>query len=112
MPLSKPLKGIDGEDVHEIPIPKDTNIIISIIAANRNPEIWGSDSLQWIPERWLAPLPSSVANAHVPGVYSHLWVIFEFSFCIERSHLEMYLVRMTFLGGGRACMCVSKDFSP
>lgn len=83
MPLSKPLRGLDGEEIHEIPVPNNTNIIISIIASNRNPEIWGSDSLQWIPERWLAPLPSSVTNAHVPGVYSHL---------------------MTFLGGGRACI--------
>ncbi|EDR05404.1 uncharacterized protein LACBIDRAFT_303049 [Laccaria bicolor S238N-H82] len=64
MPLSKPSRGLNGEGVREIQVPNNTNIIISIIATDRNPEIWGSDhSLQWIPERWLAPLPSSVTNA-------------------------------------------------
>ncbi|EDR05287.1 uncharacterized protein LACBIDRAFT_303035 [Laccaria bicolor S238N-H82] len=60
-----------------------TNVMISIIGANRNPDIWGPDSLEWIPERWLSPLPSSVSDAHVPGIYSHL---------------------MMFMGGGRACV--------
>ncbi|EDR02322.1 uncharacterized protein LACBIDRAFT_309740 [Laccaria bicolor S238N-H82] len=83
MPLSKPLKGLNGEDVYEIPVPNNTNVIISIIGANRNPDIWGPNSMEWIPERWLAPLPPSISSAHIPGVYSHL---------------------MTFIGGGRACI--------
>ncbi|EDR01708.1 uncharacterized protein LACBIDRAFT_333139 [Laccaria bicolor S238N-H82] len=90
MPLSKPLRGLDGEDVHEILVPNNTNIIISTIAANRNTEVWGSDSLQWIPERWLAPLPSSVTNAHVPGD-----VIFGWKSSLHRlqiSQLEMKVV--------------------
>ncbi|TFK34561.1 cytochrome P450 [Crucibulum laeve] len=83
LPLSKPIKGLDGRDIEEIPIPNNTNVIISLINANRNPEIWGSDSYEWKPERWLQDLPSSVSNAHIPGIYSNL---------------------MTFLGGGRACI--------
>lgn len=83
MPLSKPIKGLNGKEIYEIPILNNTNVIISILAANRNPEIWGSDCLEWIPERWLTPLPSSVTDAHIPGIYSHL---------------------MTFLAGGRACL--------
>jgi len=35
------------------------------------------------PERWLAPLPKTVTDAHIPAVYSTV---------------------MTFLGGGRACI--------
>ncbi|KAF9229902.1 hypothetical protein BU15DRAFT_57751, partial [Melanogaster broomeanus] len=45
--------------------------------------VWGEDALEWKPDRWLKPLPLSVTEAHVPGIYSHL---------------------MTFLGGGRACI--------
>lgn len=83
MPLSNPIKGLDGREIDEIPIPKNTNIIISALASNRDPEIWGSDSFEWIPERWLGASPSSVAGAPIPGVYSNL---------------------MTFGGGGRACI--------
>ncbi|KAJ3517338.1 hypothetical protein NLJ89_g559 [Agrocybe chaxingu] len=83
LPLSKPILGLDGRDISEIPIPKNTNIIVGIMASNRNPEIWGPDAYEWKPERWLQPLPESVAAAHIPGIYSNL---------------------MTFLGGGRACI--------
>ncbi|KAF9474249.1 cytochrome P450 [Pholiota conissans] len=83
LPLGTPIKGLNGEEINEIPIPSNTNIIVGIMAANRNPEIWGPDSYEWKPERWLAPLPESVTGAHLPGIYSHL---------------------MTFIGGGRACI--------
>ncbi|KAF8199601.1 cytochrome P450 [Pholiota molesta] len=83
LPLSTPIRGLDGEEIREIPIPRNTNVIVGIMAANRNPEIWGPDSYEWKPERWLTPLPETVDSAHIPGIYSHL---------------------MTFLGGGRACI--------
>jgi cytochrome P450 len=56
----------------EIPVPNNTDVIIGIMASNRNPELWGEDVLEWKPERWLSPLPDSVAEAHVPGIYSNL----------------------------------------
>ncbi|KIJ63847.1 hypothetical protein HYDPIDRAFT_29197 [Hydnomerulius pinastri MD-312] len=83
LPFSTTIKGVDGNEINEIPVPKNTSILISIIAANRNREVWGEDALEWKPERWLSQLPSSVTDAQIPGVYSHL---------------------MTFLGGGRACI--------
>ncbi|KAF9002265.1 cytochrome P450 [Cyathus striatus] len=83
LPLHNPIKGIDGKDMSEIYVPKDTHVIVSIIASNRNPDIWGQDAHEWKPERWLSPLPDSVKDAHIPGVYSNL---------------------MTFLGGSRACI--------
>jgi len=61
--------------MNEIPIPNNTNIIISIYAANCNPEIWGPDSYDWKPERWLNPLPETVTSANIPGIYSHLYVL-------------------------------------
>jgi len=72
LPLSTPIRGLDGREMHEIPIPNNTNVIVGIMAANRNPEIWGPDSYEWKPERWLQPLPDTVPGAHLPGVYSHL----------------------------------------
>ncbi|EMD38349.1 hypothetical protein CERSUDRAFT_82603 [Gelatoporia subvermispora B] len=83
MPLAKPIRGIDGTMMHEIPIPKDTTILIGVMGSNWNKKIWGEDALEWKPERWLSPLPDAVDAARIPGVYSNL---------------------MTFLGGGRSCI--------
>ncbi|KAF5316337.1 hypothetical protein D9619_006495 [Psilocybe cf. subviscida] len=83
LPLSSPIKGLDGKEVHEIHVPKGTQVTVAILAANRNVEIWGPDAEEWKPERWLEPLPESVTNARLPGIYSHL---------------------LTFIGGGRACI--------
>ncbi|RPD54881.1 cytochrome P450 [Lentinus tigrinus ALCF2SS1-6] len=83
LPLSQPVRGLDGKMMHEIPVPKDTVVVVGLLSSNQNKQVWGEDALEWKPERWLAPLPESVAEAKIPGVYSNL---------------------MTFLGGGRACM--------
>ncbi|KAL5482417.1 hypothetical protein ACEPAI_9011 [Sanghuangporus weigelae] len=84
LPLHWPIKSTDGKtEIKEIPLRKGTGIQISIIGANRNKAIWGEDADEWRPERWLEPLPKSVDEAHLPGVYSQM---------------------MTFLGGGRACI--------
>ena len=78
LPLSTPIIGSDGREMNEILIPNNTNIIISILAANRNPEIWGPDSYEWKPERWLNPTLETVTDARIPGIYSHLYVLVAF----------------------------------
>ncbi|KIK57094.1 hypothetical protein GYMLUDRAFT_46720 [Collybiopsis luxurians FD-317 M1] len=83
IPLSKPLMGLDGMIMNEITVPKGTNIAVSILNSNRNTDLWGKDADEWKPERWLSPLPATVTDARIPGVYSHL---------------------MTFIGGGRSCI--------
>ncbi|EPT02239.1 hypothetical protein FOMPIDRAFT_1047944 [Fomitopsis schrenkii] len=83
MPLSAPIRGVDGTLINEIPVPKVTNVHIAAMASNRNPQLWGPDAGEWKPERWLNPLPETVKEAHLPGVYANL---------------------MTFLGGGHACI--------
>ncbi|KAJ7903501.1 cytochrome P450 [Mycena olivaceomarginata] len=80
---STPITTVDGSTITEVPVPAGTEIFISILASNRNPAVWGPDCLEWKPERWLSPLPQSVADAHLPGIYSNL---------------------MSFSGGGRACI--------
>ncbi|KZP14939.1 cytochrome P450 [Athelia psychrophila] len=83
LPLSQPIVGIDGTDIHEIAVPKGTIVTVAIMRANRDPTIWGDDAHEWKPERWLASPPDKVANAHFPGVFSNM---------------------MTFLGGSRGCI--------
>ncbi|KAG6907131.1 hypothetical protein DXG01_010435 [Tephrocybe rancida] len=83
LPLSTPIRGIDGTEMYSILVPKNTKIIIAILNANKDPLLWGPDTLEWKPERWLAPLPEAVQEAPMAGIYSHL---------------------LTFLGGGRACI--------
>ncbi|KAI5116491.1 hypothetical protein M0805_000625 [Coniferiporia weirii] len=84
LPLKFPIKAVDGKtELTEITVPKNTGIFISILGANLSTKIWGDDAEEWKPERWLKPLPESVSEAHLPGVYSQM---------------------MTFIGGGRACI--------
>ncbi|KAJ2922921.1 hypothetical protein H1R20_g14181, partial [Candolleomyces eurysporus] len=83
IPLSKPITSIDGKPMTEIQLPRKTFVCISLNACNRDPAIWGADAREWRPERWLSPLPETVANAKIPGVYSSL---------------------MTFYGGHRSCI--------
>lgn len=51
LPLSKPIVGKDGMEIGEIFVPKGTNIAVSILRANREPEIWGADAHVWKPAR-------------------------------------------------------------
>ncbi|KAJ3480638.1 hypothetical protein NLI96_g8207 [Meripilus lineatus] len=83
LPLSEPIQGLDGTWMKEILVPEGTRIVISIRGCNINKAIWGEDADEWKPERWLSPLPETVTNARIPGVYSNL---------------------LSFLGGGRSCI--------
>ena len=82
LPLAWPIKSANGQrEIDAIPLKKNTNIIISILNANRSTRIWGPDADEWKPERWLSPLPESVAKAHLPSVYSSMYVFDPVHFC-------------------------------
>ncbi|KAI0657158.1 cytochrome P450 [Cubamyces menziesii] len=83
LPLSAPIRGLDGSLINAVPVTKGMRIATDIEASNCNREIWGEDAYEWKPERWLEPLPPAVDDARIPGVYSHL---------------------MTFIGGSRSCI--------
>ena len=74
MPLSRPIRGKDGTVINELYLPKNTPIFINLRGCNRMKAIWGEDAREWQPERWLSPLPESIAEAHVPGIYSNTYV--------------------------------------
>jgi Cytochrome P450 len=75
VPLSRPVLGIDGRTIDRIHVKAGTMIVVGAAAVNRDPIIWGPDADQWIPERWLKPLPETVLDAYLPGVYSHMFVL-------------------------------------
>ena len=103
LPLATPVRGLDGKQMNEIFIPKNTKLIVGIAASNRNPALWGPDSDTWKPARWLSPLPDALVKARIPGIYSHLCVISRLN--PETPHSYPHPSHsMTFLGGGRACM--------
>ncbi|KAI0030894.1 cytochrome P450 [Vararia minispora EC-137] len=83
LPLAHSFTDTDDKDKNELFVPRGTTIFANIIGVNQDQGIWGPDAMAWRPERWLSPLPETVAQARVPGVYSNL---------------------LTFIGGGRACI--------
>ncbi|KAI9066851.1 cytochrome P450 [Trametes sanguinea] len=83
LPLRSPVQGINGQPITEIYVPAGTTVWLNIFGVNRDPAIWGPDAAEWKPERWLAPLPSTVADAHIPSVFSNT---------------------MTFAAGSRSCI--------
>ena len=74
LPLLWPIRATDGTEIREVYIRKNTLVYASILGANRSKSIWGEDADEWKPERWLKPLPKSVSEAHLPGVYSQMYV--------------------------------------
>ncbi|KAI0668342.1 cytochrome P450 [Trametes maxima] len=83
LPLSAPIRGVDGSLIDSIPVKKGLTIVTDVVGSNCDKGLWGDDAEEWKPERWLQPLSRALEDAHIPGVYSHL---------------------MTFIGGGRACI--------
>lgn len=90
LPLSSPIRGVDGKLMYNIPVPKGTDIFVAIKASNTNKAVWGIDALEWKPERWLSPLPRTVAEARIPGVYSNLCVARRVSSLSQESNVWMF----------------------
>lgn len=98
LPLQFLVRSSSGAETSAIAMPKESFVVISILAANRNRTLWGDDANEWKPERWLSSpsgagkdVPSdgadilpSKASAPVlgvkdgiryPGVYSNMSVL-------------------------------------
>ncbi|KAI0737376.1 cytochrome P450 [Daedaleopsis nitida] len=83
LPLAEPIRGIDGTVITEIVIAEGTFLLCNLRLCNTNEAVWGEDAQEWKPERWLQPLPRTVEEANVPGIYANL---------------------VTFISGGNACI--------
>ncbi|PIL33302.1 cytochrome P450 [Ganoderma sinense ZZ0214-1] len=95
LPLMEPVRGVDGTLTSEIAVPKGSQVVANLRAVNTYKAIWGEDAHEWKPERWLNPLPRSLEEARVPGIYSHLMTFVNGSYsCIgfKFSQLEMKTV--------------------
>ena len=79
LPLARPLRTVHGDTLSSLVVPRGTNIVVGIMASNRQRSVWGADADVWRPERWLAPHigprpPRGDAEA-VPGMYSNMYVL-------------------------------------
>ncbi|KAF8231137.1 cytochrome P450 [Tricholoma matsutake] len=81
IPLQHPIKSKTGHTLTEVIIPKGAIAFIGISVVNRSKSIWGSNTREWIPERWLTSSP--VTKTRLPGAFSSM---------------------MTFMGGERSCI--------
>jgi cytochrome P450 len=71
LPLGTPVKSADGKQViHELHLKKDTNVVVGIATANRDPAVWGDDGDTWKPERWINHGVDNLVKERLPGVYS------------------------------------------
>ncbi|KAF8575892.1 cytochrome P450 [Ramaria rubella] len=70
IPLLTPQITKTGETVKEIPVSKGQRIMISIAAYNRLESVWGKDSHEWKPERFLNNQPDNEKAGL--GVYANL----------------------------------------
>ena len=101
LPLTNPILDVNGKPMHEIFVPKGTIVYVNVFGVNRDEDIWGPDATEWKPERFLAPLPETVAEARIPGVYLNTYA----HALLENRAIQLIgCARLTFGGGNRACL--------
>ncbi|KAI0058913.1 cytochrome P450 [Artomyces pyxidatus] len=82
IPLAHPVQTSDGL-TSSLFVPRGTNVLVNAAGQNLDPSVWGADAEEWKPDRFLSPLPGSVMEMHVPGIYPNI---------------------LTFGAGARACI--------
>ncbi|KAF9450103.1 cytochrome P450 [Macrolepiota fuliginosa MF-IS2] len=70
IPLSKPITTTTGEVITKLPVPKGLRIVTSILAYNRNEDVFGSDAHVFNPDRWLRK--DSITKGAAVGVYGNM----------------------------------------
>ncbi|KAG8761412.1 cytochrome P450-dit2 [Ceratobasidium sp. 423] len=74
LPLQYPVGSKDRKTViTSIHVIKGTTLHLSLQAANKDERIWGADAGEFKPDRWLEPMPTSVTDSRVPGIYSSMY---------------------------------------
>ncbi|GJJ14788.1 hypothetical protein Clacol_009056 [Clathrus columnatus] len=109
LPLQFPVRAENGSRLSAIPLEENTNVIISILGANHNKDIWGEDASNWRPERWLN-LAGEINELGKMDYTSFKTSIDGTTKQQEIRYPGVYGSMMTFLGGGRACMYANNGF--
>ncbi|KAJ3008201.1 hypothetical protein NUW54_g3246 [Trametes sanguinea] len=113
LPLHRPIRSSTGEKLSTVFVPRGTNVIMSILGANRNTHVWGPDANEWRPERWLTTASGPKGRQHVAsrdlefGDESILSVYPGPDISPESKQVRypgVFGSMMTFLGGSRACL--------
>ncbi|KAJ7629036.1 cytochrome P450 [Roridomyces roridus] len=73
LPLSTPYVDRFGKKYDSLPIPKGQMFYIPILGVNTDEQIWGTDALEFRPERW-DRLPEGVSD--IPGVWANQLTFF------------------------------------
>lgn len=47
-------------------------IVIGVANCNKDTRVWGSDATAWKTQRWLEPLPQSLVEARIPGMFANV----------------------------------------
>ncbi|KAM6489941.1 Cytochrome P450 [Amanita muscaria] len=71
LPLSNPMATASGEVVDSVTIEKGTMVITPYIYFNTSEELWGPDSKQFKPERWLSEMTVPAKENHG---YRHIYI--------------------------------------
>ncbi|KAK0239749.1 cytochrome P450 [Armillaria nabsnona] len=73
LPLSKPIRTLDGKSISAIPVGKGQIIHVSISGYNRLRDVWGDNAHNFVPERWIHPTDVDKDGSTSPfGIYSNL----------------------------------------
>ena len=65
LPLAHPLQLTDGRTVAQLAVRTGQPVLLSLLAFNRDPAIWGADADVFRPARWFGDVP----RVKSPGVY-------------------------------------------
>jgi cytochrome P450 len=81
-------------------VPKDTILMIVPWAINRNPKLWGPDSEEFVPERWIDQTGRATMNGGAESNYSFLTFLHGPRSCIgERfARAELRALLAAFMG--------------
>ena len=97
-----PIRSTDGRTlITHMAVPKGSIVVADVAASNIMETLWGDDAREWKPERWLSPLPQTVLEARIPGLYSNTQVTL-ILLLMHSAHTD--LLSMSFGGGPRSCI--------
>lgn len=75
--LTEPIIDINGKAIHELYIPKGTDVLIPNRYLNCNTTHWGEDAHEFNPERWLKKDSDGDSESSSASVLKRIWTFGE-----------------------------------